>query len=1470
MPWEHVTTARETMPLLRSGNHDEACHVLSGIMLTWWNQADKEENRLAMMRDGVLEIVSEVIRALVNGNTYVEQTCMYACGAFYNLSRHTVNSREMRQAFIDCHASEVFKAMSSDNGKPSLYAALVSAYLNTTKTVRMGISVLSSAVQNQRLVECLEASIQGYGYMGGGWSVEEVLGGISGLLVTEVNRESLTQCGLISSLLQLLDMGEAIVQTTGCIAKLVFYGPAREELLAGDVVAKLDLLKEEASKCDGESDDAKFSPADARSIRSNIIAALFNLDPQRSEELREAFSTCLEKGSKPWMRSKIMLVGQGRSGKTAFLNAMRRKDFEQTDSTIGIDTMTMEVTSLASGREWWDVYDKKGTSEVDRARTELTAALLAGGGVLQAEGTVMDFLSEADAGGDGTSGGDTEENVASDPQSVSTAGKTNKTDKTDKKAEVDAGVSKMDKNLFLESMTQDGDDEVVVLEAWDYGGQEVFYALHHLFLTRFGVYCVLFNMEWLASTATDDQRAQCLAFLRFWLNSIAVHTTDTASGSSAPVVLIGTHKDKVSDPTEHERISRILHENFSTNPAFPYNTCDKEGEASTGRAVMWFYPVDNTRGHSDPCVMKVMMMLQRTVMDEDYIRQQVPFVWLKVYDKLQSEVRPAIALSDMYTICDGCGLPASTTLSLEKETAVMLRFFHELGVLMWHKDPALRDWIVLDPAKYLVGPATKIICEHAIHAPPEHRAAQRLRAEWNMLSGESATLDRRLLPALWAEQDAVHHDQLLFLMIKYGLVVPITDDAPPAATAPRTPSSGSSSTTTTGGAPRDLFLVPSLLKPKPLSQRPGDALECLFAFGTDEKQFSGRNASSTVEVSALKDGFLPNGIFSRLLGKVVLRNNQTLGMPPQLSKSQARTSFGSQKFTLQEVGELNAVRLHLEMDNPVGVITIFQDLIQETLDECIPNLKFTLLLPLPSDGETQQGGALIARDVLINACNEQSPVWIGEQSLEPSYLREHLAEWLPPSGELDAYDIFFSYRHGDPNSIRNDSKFLSTLVDSISFFTVGKEQRRVEVFYDAIRLQPGQSWLLGFTEALVRSRGAVPIVSVDALQRMLGMTENSPRDNVLLEWSLMIELQIAGKLQFIFPIIIGKRLNSATGDFLSNFYKEGILDRLPKVVPSAVVQATKDVLEKHGITPSQELESRTVWRIVCKLCEFVGLHLIEFFVSHGAIGHATSTSILQKEFAGLYKWCASSVCDRVHTTIEPKQQVFRSQRDSRKEREVLDKEVVQKKERIGNPAILCKDAAQFWEENFHGYKEVEWYLFSYAIAEEFPGLTPSSLSAIKDAVDINKDGKVHELEFNIFSKKKGFRDAIAFASKEPQFGHPVLAPEATKVPPFHDAVLSGVLLKRSDSKKTRWKRRMVVLEPRRLMYFEHDGGGDIKGFLHCSAITRAMATSAEGEFIVFTRSKEYFFKVEDTDSAATRDKWITHLQAAIDSETPAV
>ena len=113
----------------------------------------------------------------------------------------------------------------------------------------------------------------------------------------------------------------------------------------------------------------------------------------------------------------------------------------------------------------------------------------------------------------------------------------------------------------------------------DFGGQEVFYTLHHLFLTRSGpfhhhssslsktaitivsylniishvphttsgFYMVVFNMEkFCLSTVTEQEKAEAVGMLRFWLSSIAIHTRQTASDTTgvAPIALVGTHKDK--------------------------------------------------------------------------------------------------------------------------------------------------------------------------------------------------------------------------------------------------------------------------------------------------------------------------------------------------------------------------------------------------------------------------------------------------------------------------------------------------------------------------------------------------------------------------------------------------------------------------------------------------------------------------------------------------------------------------------------------------------------------------------------------------------------------------------------------------------------------------------------------------------------------------------------------------------------
>ena len=58
-------------------------------------------------------------------------------------------------------------------------------------------------------------------------------------------------------------------------------------------------------------------------------------------------------------------------------------------------------------------------------------------------------------------------------------------------------------DALVAQFVENGMAQRLVITAWDYGGQSVFYALHHLFLTRYGVYLVVFNLEHLSAATSD-------------------------------------------------------------------------------------------------------------------------------------------------------------------------------------------------------------------------------------------------------------------------------------------------------------------------------------------------------------------------------------------------------------------------------------------------------------------------------------------------------------------------------------------------------------------------------------------------------------------------------------------------------------------------------------------------------------------------------------------------------------------------------------------------------------------------------------------------------------------------------------------------------------------------------------------------------------------------------------------------------
>lgn len=75
-------------------------------------------------------------------------------------------------------------------------------------------------------------------------------------------------------------------------------------------------------------------------------------------------------------------------------------------------------------------------------------------------------------------------------------------------------------------------------------------------------------MEDLIKDNEFDKRQKSLDSIRFWLNSITVYTYDKSEQIAAPIIVIGTRKDKVKDIAEHEQISDILNEEFKNIPAW--------------------------------------------------------------------------------------------------------------------------------------------------------------------------------------------------------------------------------------------------------------------------------------------------------------------------------------------------------------------------------------------------------------------------------------------------------------------------------------------------------------------------------------------------------------------------------------------------------------------------------------------------------------------------------------------------------------------------------------------------------------------------------------------------------------------------------------------------------------------------------------------------------------------------------------
>ena len=584
-----------------------------------------------------------------------------------------------------------------------------------------------------------------------------------------------------------------------------------------------------------------------------------------------------------------------------------------------------------------------------------------------------------------------------------------------------------------------------------------------------------------------------------------------------------------------------------------------------------------------------MRVLESVAKGADYIQQEVPLAWLGFYDKIKSisETCMCVSFDKAKEMAKECGLPISQKLGLEREVTAVLTFFNKLGKLMYHNDHSLSSIVVLKPVELLIPSFTRIICDHTgLHRMPETiQAARDYPAEWRMLV-DRATLDTVLLKILWKdfqEQSAV----LLQLMHTYGLIVPLSD-------ADR--------------EGRELFLVPSLLEDKgPLQppQQSSSMLSFYLVFSLDAP------SSDSDLVVGFKDvfiRFLPIGFFLRLLGKSVSWGQSTRGKRAVVSKKWADLSFGIHRFSMEEIMDTRCVRVKVHGQNPKGILRVLEKLSKEVIAECMPKLKCMVMIP-SQQGEEEPTYLVDLGQLLSRRKTWGEGLWIGDERLnDVRGVEQRFGAWVGTSGLREqGYDVFFSYRQG-----KSDSSIVEMLCDCMSCESVGENGRSIEVFWDRIRLQVGRMFDEDFMNAMFKSLGVTPILSLDALGRMVMIEDGSEMDNVLLEWVLALEiLHIKGPdAFFILPIMFGKIGNKPGDAPIGNLFSEKLIERLPEVKPHAVIDRVREFLTKRNLQPSNKLEDRTVKGIVQELSKSMGILAWDLVTGHGGCSSISNTSNL--------------------------------------------------------------------------------------------------------------------------------------------------------------------------------------------------------------------------------------------------------------------
>ncbi|CAC5402516.1 unnamed protein product [Mytilus coruscus] len=301
----------------------------------------------------------------------------------------------------------------------------------------------------------------------------------------------------------------------------------------------------------------------------------------------------------------------------------------------------------------------------------------------------------------------------------------------------------------------------VTLNIWDFAGQSAYYTAHQVFLTFRAVYIIVFNL--CLDLNDGDNEMSTLDYMDYWLKTIHAQISDNTRSQvdntrlSPPVFIVGTHRNSLASDQEIQEM--MVEEKFTVIQEFlvdkPY----------TEHIITPFIAVENNLDTGvDDQIDFLKQKIQEVAGEESYMGETVPLKWLK----FEQEVLKLVEQGTSYASFDQVMEVANTIgINTKKEFETMLEFYHDLGVILYYGgsgslDSLLCNTIILKP-QWLVDMFKRIVT-----AKPPNDKWNLSKDKWKMLN-EKGKLDESLIDSLW--KDVIDDKPLLLgLMEKFDLI----------------------------------------------------------------------------------------------------------------------------------------------------------------------------------------------------------------------------------------------------------------------------------------------------------------------------------------------------------------------------------------------------------------------------------------------------------------------------------------------------------------------------------------------------------------------------------------------------------------------------------------------------------------------------------------------------------------------------